>query len=244
VLGGKVNASGLLFSALEDYAPNEWVLSSSSDPVALSVVDGTGRHAGRGPHYSRRTPGAKTFTGCGAEIVLVTADENAVWACVYQWTPARAGSGTTRGRTGTPDTNRRRIFRNNMFRNLGPFLSSDLIRSALVRTREEWTIRYGGWPEERLRTEIEVSAVKSRNPGYCYKVAGWEKDRTVRGKLYLWAPPLSEASRLRAPAQEAYAVLTEVADCGSTLYTPDGLLPRVDSAKARLAGALETKVPA
>lgn len=75
-----------------------------------------------------------------------------------------------------------------MFRNLGTGLSSDLIRSALRRTREEWVRRYGALPAERLRTEIDVRAVRSPNPGYCYKVAGWTKDRVVRGKLYLWAP--------------------------------------------------------
>jgi hypothetical protein len=49
-----------------------WELSSSSDRRALDVVDGTGPHEGHGPHYSRRTPGSKTFTGVGREIVLVT----------------------------------------------------------------------------------------------------------------------------------------------------------------------------
>lgn len=48
-----------------------WLLSSSSDPRALAVVDGTGPFAEFGPHYSRRTPGSKTFTGVGREIVLL-----------------------------------------------------------------------------------------------------------------------------------------------------------------------------
>jgi hypothetical protein len=75
-----------------------------------------------------------------------------------------------------------------MFRNLGDGLSSDLIRSALAMTYVEWAKRYGSLPSERLRTEVKIDAVKSRNPGYCYKVAGWVPDRVVRGKLYLWAP--------------------------------------------------------
>jgi hypothetical protein len=33
-----------------------------------------------------------------------------------------------------------------------------------------------------------ISMVRSTNPGYCYKAAGWTVDRVVRGKLYLWAP--------------------------------------------------------
>lgn len=42
-----------------------WLLSSSSDKRALAVVDGLGKFRRYGPHYSRRTPGSKTFTGCG-----------------------------------------------------------------------------------------------------------------------------------------------------------------------------------
>jgi hypothetical protein len=165
-----------------------WVLSSSSDPVALAVVDGTGRFADHGPHYSRRTPGSRTFTGVGQEIVLVTEDGTAVWACVRQRTPAARGTGASRGREGKTDNTTRYIWRNMLFRNLGPHRSSELIRAALERTYQEWIRRYGELPTERLRTEIDVKAVRSSNPGYCYKIAGWEVDRRVGRKLYLWAP--------------------------------------------------------
>lgn len=164
-----------------------WLLSSSSDPRALAIIDGTGRHEGVGAHYSRRTPGSRTFTGVGQEIVLVTDDETAVWAVVRQKTPAPRGTGASRGRTGasvaTPY-----VWRNNMFRNLGPQLSSDLIREATIRTYEEWLLRYGALPGERLRTEVEIKSIRSTNPGCCYLKAGWTRDKVVRGKLYLWAP--------------------------------------------------------
>lgn len=75
-----------------------------------------------------------------------------------------------------------------MFRNLGPILSSFLIREAVARTKEEWVRRYGVLPEERLRTEVDVSRIKSRNPGYCYLMAGWERGPLRRGKLILYAP--------------------------------------------------------
>jgi hypothetical protein len=167
-----------------------WVLSSSSDPYALAVVDGTGLFDGCGPHYSRRTPGSKTFTGVGQEIVLLTDDGCAVWACVRQKTPAARGSGLSRGRAGIANPAPRFIWRNMLFRNLGKALSSDLIRDATAMTYREWMGRYGELPAERLRTEIGISAVRSTNPGFCYLQAGWIKDRVVRGKLYLWAPPL------------------------------------------------------
>jgi hypothetical protein len=171
----------------------EWLLSSSSSPDALAVVDGTGKFSMHGPHYSRRTPGSKTFTGVGQEIVLITSDLTAVWACVRQRTPSKRGSGASRGRFGVTDDNPRYVWRNMLFRNLGKELSSELIRTALSRTYEEWVNRYGELPPERLRTEIDIRRVKSRNPGYCYKIAGWTKDRIVRGKLYLFAPDISES---------------------------------------------------
>jgi hypothetical protein len=80
------------------------------------------------------------------------------------------------------------VWRNMLFRNLGPRLSSELIREALLRTYSEWAMRYGALPQERLRTEIDIRRIKSTNPGYCYRCAGWVPDRVVRGKLYLWAP--------------------------------------------------------
>lgn len=176
-----------------------WTLSSSSDPRALAVVDGTGRFEEHGPHYSRRTPGSKTFTGVGQEVVLVTEAGDAVWAVVRQRTPARRGTGTSRGRTGATDLGARYVWRNMLFRNLGPHLSSDLIRSATLTTYAIWLERYGEMPRERLRTEVDTRKVRSSNPGYCYKMAGYEKDRVVRGKLYLLAPERDElAASLRS----------------------------------------------
>ena len=100
-----------------------WRLSSSSDLKALAVVDGKGPLEGLGPHYSRRTPGSKTFTGVGREIVLVTVCGRAVWAVVYQRTPCAVGSGASRGRSGTTDEKSRHIWRNMVFRNEGCGLS-------------------------------------------------------------------------------------------------------------------------
>lgn len=164
-----------------------WTLSSSSDPLALSIVDGTGRFASHGPHYSRRTPGSKTFTGVGQEIVLARPD--AVWAVVRQKTPARRGSGTSRGRTGSPDASARYVWRNMLFRKFGPELGSTLIQSATELTYWHWLNRYGGLPSERLRTEVDIRH-GSRNPGYCYLMAGWERGPLRRHKRLFYAPRL------------------------------------------------------
>jgi hypothetical protein len=165
-----------------------WIISSSSDKRALAVVDGLGDFAAHGSHYSRRTPGSKTFTGIGQEVVLVTECGRAVWAVVRQRTPARAGTGSSRGRTGTPDAAPRYVWRNMLFRNLGAGLSSELIRAATWAAYAHWLERYGALPEERLRTEIGIKQIRSSNPGCCYKLAGWGDPIIKRGKLFLHAP--------------------------------------------------------
>lgn len=86
------------------------------------------------------------------------------------------------------------IWRNMMFRRLPgcPVIASALISTAVDTTYEVWVQRYGAMPQERLRTEIDIRAVESSNPGYCYKMAGFVPDRIVRGKLYLWAPGVTD----------------------------------------------------
>jgi hypothetical protein len=79
-----------------------------------------------------------------------------------------------------------------LFRNLYGGVASELIRFALEKTYVEWEKRYGSLPSERLRTEIGVREVKSREPGRCYVLAGWEKGPIKRGKLFLFAPTKHE----------------------------------------------------
>ncbi len=177
---------GSPFSGFRKHRDGAWSLSSSSDRHALSMIDGTGWFSSRGTHYSRRTPGSKTFTGVGKEVVLVT--ESAVWAVVEQRTPARAGSGQSRGRNGRHELTPT-VWRNLLFRNLGSFLSSSLIRTATVLTYLHWLRRYGELPRVRLRTEVDIRHASS-NPGYCYQCAGWSKGETKGHKLFLYAPPL------------------------------------------------------
>lgn len=165
----------------------DWELSSSSARPALDIVDGAGRWIGQGPHYSRRTPGAKTFTGVGQEIVLVH-PSGAVWAVVRQRVPAPRGSGSSRGRAGiTAPT--AYVWRNMMFRNLGTDRASDLIRSAVAATVKNWIVRYGELPIEDLRTEIRISAIRSEIPGYSYRRAGWVRmAKAPRDMVYLRCP--------------------------------------------------------
>lgn len=55
-----------------------------------------------------------------------------------------------------------------VFRNEGSTAgrSSDLIRAAM-------SLAWRRWPGERLYTYVNPRRVASKNPGYCFKVAGW-----------------------------------------------------------------------
>lgn len=53
-----------------------------------------------------------------------------------------------------------------IFRNEGPLLSSYLILEAEK-------LAYDRWGKERFYTYINPSKIRSVNPGYCFKVAGW-----------------------------------------------------------------------
>jgi len=84
-----------------------------------------------------------------------------------------------------------------MFRNLGAGLSSELIRDAVTMTWAVWLQRYGEVPAEPLRTEVKVSAVRSTNPGHCYRCAGWTRQPQTprhrsRGLVVFHAPTTNE----------------------------------------------------
>jgi hypothetical protein len=53
-----------------------------------------------------------------------------------------------------------------VFRNESLVLSSDLIREACV-------FAWQRWPGERLYTYVADTKIRSTNPGYCFKQAGW-----------------------------------------------------------------------
>ncbi len=53
-----------------------------------------------------------------------------------------------------------------IFRNEGAGLASDLIRAAMVAG-------WARWPGERFYTYVNPRRVRSANPGFCFKEAGW-----------------------------------------------------------------------
>lgn len=102
-------------------------------------------------HYSRQTVGAREFMGNGRTLVL----RDAAGTCVFGWLFPKSGLHVLDGVCCT-------IFHNESARQ-----SSGLILEAEAASIEKW----GEFP--RWYTYVDPRKVASRNPGYCFKVAGY-----------------------------------------------------------------------
>lgn len=124
-------------------------------------------------HYSRQTLGAAGFMPSGRVLVLLAAGGDAVWGVCENLDPVG---------------NRR--FRCTIFRNESLVLSSVLIVEATERTYRFWRRRYHGLPSVPLTTEVDPArTLKKRDPGRCFRKAGWSDVGVVRGLWVLQAPP-------------------------------------------------------
>lgn len=142
-------------------APPLWWLTKDGDRDCLEMYE---------RHYSanRYADGRKRvqFVGPGEHVVLRTfaGDAFYVWRrfiddCIDQ-------------RTGE----RQRGVNCAAFRNESRARSSDLIRQADA-------IADCLWPDRRHYTYVDASKVRSRNPGYCFLVAGWRRCGVTKGGL-------------------------------------------------------------
>ncbi len=112
--------------------------------------------------------------------MLLTPCGRAVWGVVLNLDPAG-----------------RQRWRCTIFRNEGAGLSSDLVRAATETTYQLWRRRYQSLPDVRLTTEIDPGKVRrKRDPGRCFRRAGWEYLYTTEGAkkgradlVVLGAPP-------------------------------------------------------
>lgn len=130
---------------------NNWYGVKDGDPRAYAVMK---NHYSFHPYTDgrRQDPSYRNrflFVGPGEKLVLMTTDCKAL----FVWRKFRDDS----GQTGINCA---------VFRNEGPYLSSDLIHGAVELA---WQV----WPGERLYTFVNPREVKSANPGYCFKKAGW-----------------------------------------------------------------------
>lgn len=120
-------------------------------------------------HYSRQTVGAHDFMPPGRTLVLLTVCGRAVWGCVENLDPA----GGLRWRC-------------TIFRNEGAGLSSMLIAEATQETMRAWQ---GHLPNTRLSTEVDPLRTRhKRDPGRCFRRAGWTVRGLRRSLLILDAP--------------------------------------------------------
>lgn len=122
-----------------------WYAIKDGDPVGRWMVN---RHYSARHYQDGRKP--KLFIGPGEKLAYMTSDSLAL----FVWRKFISDD----GQQGVNCA---------VFRNEGPYLSSDLILEAEG-------LAWAKWPGERLYTYVNPKKIKSRNPGYCFKRAGWK----------------------------------------------------------------------
>jgi hypothetical protein len=138
-----------------------WWLTKDGDAACLSLYE---------EHYSRRAYAdgrvVKLFCGPGEKVVLRTLDA----AAVFVWRLFK--DDCIDARTGL-----RQVGVNcAVFRNESEHRSSELVRQADA-------IADCVWPDRRHYTYVNASKVRSRNPGYCFLVAGWRRCGVTKSGL-------------------------------------------------------------
>lgn len=122
-----------------------WFAVKDGDDRARDLFN---RHYSRIRYADGRKP--RLFVGPGEKMVLMTPEADAL----FVWRKFIDAS----GQQGVNCA---------VFRNESRHLSSELIREACE-------LAWWRWPGERLYTYVNVQAVTSVNPGYCFKMAGWK----------------------------------------------------------------------
>ena len=157
---------GAPFAAVGLCEESTWEIVTKFDKGGAMLAD---------RHYSRRTVGSAQFMPPGQTLVLATRDRKAIFGW---WRPhPDAGITPMNGLDGWTCT---------IFRNESRALSSALILQAESRLSAKHSCGPDG-----LLTCVFDSKVKSVNPGFCFKRAGWvvhpRKPRSADGrKTLLW----------------------------------------------------------
>lgn len=130
-----------------------WVQVNDGDERAFDIFT---RHYTFRKWRIRTGKNGKRMAGPGETIVLIGKDGKAL----FIWKKQKYSQD---GQTGVNCA----VFRTEHKKGEGP-LASDLLLQA-----EQ--IAHNRWPQERLFTYVNPREVKSKNPGYCFKVAGWKR---------------------------------------------------------------------
>lgn len=143
-----------------------WQITDKGDRQAWELAE---------RHYTRQTPGSRLFTRNGQNLVFVTECGKAAWV-TFRPTPGKA----TRA-------DKLDAWECALFRNESKWLSSYLILEAQALTIALW----GPTPKDGLITFVKPGAIRSINPGACYKKAGWKRvGESKDGKPLLKAPEM------------------------------------------------------
>lgn len=135
-----------------------WHLSHRADPRALPLAD---------RHYNRQKPGSPQFVPPGRCLVLLTEEADALW--VSSWPFAEYVKHAWAG-----------AWVCSCFRNESTHLSSELIREAVAATRAFW----GEPPPLGMVSFVDTTKTRrKRDPGRCYRKAGWSPVGHTKGGL-------------------------------------------------------------
>ena len=140
-----------------------WFATSDQNPAAMALYR---------RHYSKYEyqDGRRHVGGVmppGQHLFLMTTDGRAIFGWlknVVERYDKQAGVNCT-------------VFRN----------ESDVLSSVLIR--EACELAWEKWPGERLWTYVNPKKVRSTNPGYCFKRAGWKVCGTSKGGLVILEAP-------------------------------------------------------
>src|SRR4051794_38203099 len=149
-----------------------WRLSHRADPSALALAD---------RHYNRQKPGTPQFVPPGRCVVLLTEACDALWISSWPFPEyvkhAWAGA-----------------WINSCFRNESPHLSSELILEAISATRDVWP----DVPDLGMVTFVDAEKTRrKRDPGRCYRRAGFHHVGFTAGGLYTFQLPPGEMPEAR-----------------------------------------------
>jgi hypothetical protein len=144
-----------------------WRLSYRADPRALPLAD---------RHYNRQKVGSPQFVPPGRCVVLLTDEADALWVTSWpfaeyvkhEWAGAMVCS----------------LFRREPH---SPYLASDLVIAAAAATRAHWP----DVPPLGMVTFVDSRKTRhKRDPGRCYRRAGWKPvGHTAGGLVALQLPP-------------------------------------------------------
>jgi len=133
-----------------------WIVAQDAEPELRALYD---RHYSSRKYKDGRKP--KKFVGPGEHIVLTLPNRRAL----FVWRKFKDDSGQNG-------------INCSVFRNESKILSSNLIREAD-------TIADFCWPSERHYTYVRASSIASRNPGWCFICAGWNRCGYTKAGLHI-----------------------------------------------------------